>query len=158
MTSTAGPASVLDATGRTLVMGILNVTPDSFSDGGEWYDRDDAVRHGLDMVAQGADIVDVGGESTRPGARRVDPVVERRRVIPVVEALAADGVAVSVDTMNASTAEAAIAAGAVIVNDVSGGLADPEMDALIASSGVRFVVMHWRGHSDVMTSRATAPP
>lgn len=148
-------SAALDAQGRTLVMGILNVTPDSFSDGGEWYDRDDAVRHGLDMVAQGADIIDVGGESTRPGARRVDPAVERRRVIPVVQALAADGVAVSVDTMNASTAAAAIDAGAVLVNDVSGGLADPAMDALVAESRIRFVVMHWRGHSDVMTQHAT---
>lgn len=139
---------------RTLIMGILNVTPDSFSDGGQWFDRDAAIRHAEGMVARGADIVDVGGESTRPGAPRVAISEEQRRVLPVIRALVDRGVTVSVDTMNASTAEAAIAAGASIVNDVSGGRADPEMDAVITGSDARFVVMHWRGHSENMAENA----
>ncbi|MFE6856506.1 dihydropteroate synthase, partial [Streptomyces sp. NPDC057674] len=108
-------------------MGVVNVTPDSFSDGGRWFDPTAAVKHGLDLVAEGADLVDVGGESTRPGASRVDEDEELRRVVPVVRALAAEGVLVSVDTMRASVAARAIDAGAVLVNDVSGGLADPGM-------------------------------
>ncbi|MFZ4182275.1 dihydropteroate synthase, partial [Streptomyces pseudogriseolus] len=110
---------------RCAVMGVVNVTPDSFSDGGRWFDTTTAVKHGLDLVAQGADLVDVGGESTRPGATRVDEAEELRRVVPVVRGLVAEGVTVSVDTMRASVAEQALAAGAALVNDVSGGLADP---------------------------------
>ena len=138
----------------TAILGILNVTPDSFSDGGLWLDRDAAVRHAVDMVAQGADVIDVGGESTRPGAGRIAVSEEQRRVLPVVRDLVARGITVSVDTTNASTAAAAIEAGASIVNDVSGGLADPEMDDLIVASDARFVVMHWRGPSDEMAGAA----
>ncbi|MFB9250034.1 dihydropteroate synthase [Sphaerisporangium melleum] len=140
--------------GRCLVMGVVNVTPDSFSDGGRWFDPDAAVRHGLQLVEQGADIVDVGGESTRPGAARVPLDEELRRVEPVVRALAAQGVTVSVDTMRAEVAEAAVQAGAALVNDVSGGLADPVMPQVVAASGVPYVVMHWRGHSHQMDARA----
>lgn len=139
---------------RTLVMGILNVTPDSFSDGGRWDDTDAAIAHGLDLVDQGADLVDVGGESTRPGAARVDLTVELDRVLPVVRALAEAGVVVSVDTMRAAVAEAAIGAGASIVNDVSGGLADPRMLSVVADAGVDYVAMHWRAHSDTMAAAA----
>ncbi|WP_018654633.1 dihydropteroate synthase [Actinomadura flavalba] len=135
-------------------MGVVNVTPDSFSDGGSWFDPEKAVRHGLDLVAEGADIVDVGGESTRPGAPRVERDEELRRVVPVIEALAAEGVPVSVDTMRAEVAEAAVAAGARLVNDVSGGLADPAMPRVVAAARVPYVVMHWRGHSHDMQSRA----
>ncbi|MEU6097551.1 dihydropteroate synthase [Streptomyces sp. NPDC047079] len=133
---------------RCAVMGVVNVTPDSFSDGGRWFDTTAAVKHGLDLVAQGADLVDVGGESTRPGATRVDETEELRRVIPVVRGLASEGVTVSVDTMRASVAEQALAAGAALVNDVSGGLADPSMIPVVAASGAPFVVMHWRGFLD----------
>jgi dihydropteroate synthase len=129
----------------TVVFGILNVTPDSFSDGGRFTDVDAAVEHALALVADGADVVDVGGESTRPGAERVGEAEEHERVLPVIEALTARGVAVSVDTMRASTARLAIAAGATVVNDVSGGLADPDMHAVIASSTVDYVAMHWPG-------------
>ncbi|MEV0262947.1 dihydropteroate synthase [Streptomyces sp. NPDC050617] len=139
---------------RCAVMGVVNVTPDSFSDGGRWFDTDAAVKRGLDLAAQGADLVDVGGESTRPGATRVPEDEELRRVVPVVRGLAAEGVVVSVDTMRASVAEAAVAAGAVLVNDVSGGLADPAMVPVVATAGVPFVVMHWRGFSEDMNSRA----
>ncbi|KOT41935.1 dihydropteroate synthase [Streptomyces caelestis] len=130
---------------RCAVMGVVNVTPDSFSDGGRWFDTTTAVKHGLDLVAQGADLVDVGGESTRPGATRVDEAEELKRVIPVVRGLAAEGVTLSVDTMRASVAEQALAAGAALVNDVSGGLADPAMIPVVAAAGAPFVVMHWRG-------------
>ncbi|MFD8939479.1 dihydropteroate synthase [Streptomyces sp. NPDC059578] len=130
---------------RCAVMGVVNVTPDSFSDGGRWFDTTAAVKHGLDLVGQGADLVDVGGESTRPGARRVNEDEELRRVVPVVRQLAAEGVAVSVDTMRASVAERSLAAGALLVNDVSGGLADPAMVPVVAAAGAPFVVMHWRG-------------
>ncbi|UQI48609.1 dihydropteroate synthase [Streptomyces sp. HU2014] len=139
---------------RCAVMGVVNVTPDSFSDGGRWFDTEVAVKRGLDLVAQGADLVDVGGESTRPGAPRVDEREELRRVIPVVRGLAGEGVVVSVDTMRAAVAEAAVEAGAVLVNDVSGGLADPAMVPVVATAGVPFVVMHWRGFSADMNSRA----
>lgn len=135
-------------------MGVVNVTPDSFSDGGDYFDPETAVAHGLQLVADGADIVDVGGESTRPGAARVDPDEELRRVVPVVRELAAAGLTVSVDTMRAATAAAAVEAGAVIVNDVSAGLADTEMAPLVAATGVRYVAMHWRAHSDQMDARA----
>ncbi|AWT44663.1 MULTISPECIES: dihydropteroate synthase [Streptomyces] len=130
---------------RCAVMGVVNVTPDSFSDGGRWFDTTAAVKHGLDLVAEGADLVDVGGESTRPGATRVDEAEELRRVIPVVRGLASEGVVVSVDTMRASVAERSLAAGAALVNDVSGGLADARMVPAVADAGAPFVVMHWRG-------------
>jgi dihydropteroate synthase len=136
-------------------MGVVNVTPDSFSDGGLWYGADAAIAHGLELVEQGADIVDVGGESTRPGAQRIDEDEELRRVGPVITELAAAGVPVSVDTMRARVAEFALAAGARLVNDVSGGLADPGMPRLVAAAGACYVVMHWRGHSHDMYSRAS---
>jgi dihydropteroate synthase len=138
----------------TLIMGVVNVTPDSFSDGGRHADADAAVAHGLALHAQGADILDVGGESTRPGAERVEPRVEQDRVLPVVRALADAGVLVSIDTMNASTALAAVTAGARIVNDVSGGMADPEMLPTVASTDADVVLQHWRGHSADMYARA----
>ncbi|WP_426323386.1 dihydropteroate synthase [Microbacterium sp. E-13] len=138
----------------TLIMGIVNVTPDSFSDGGRYADAESAVAHGLRLRADGADILDVGGESTRPGAERVDPLVEQERVLPVVRAFADAGVAVSIDTMNASTALAAVAAGARIVNDVSGGLADPEMLAAVAGTEADIAIGHWRGHSTDMYAGA----
>lgn len=139
---------------RCAVMGVVNVTPDSFSDGGHWFDTTAAIKHGLELVAEGADLIDVGGESTRPGASRVDEAEELRRVIPVVRGLASEGVTLSVDTMRARVAEQAVAAGAALVNDVSGGLADPDMIPVVAAAGVPFVVMHWRGFSESMNSRA----
>lgn len=129
---------------RTLVMGVINVTSDSFSDGGLFLDVDAAVAHGHQLVADGADILDVGGESTRPGAFRVDPDVEAKRVAPVIEALAGTGIAISVDTMRASVAQTAIEAGATIVNDVSGGRADPDMARVVADAGLPWILMHWR--------------
>lgn len=135
-------------------MGILNVTPDSFSDGGEHLARGAAVEHGLRLMAEGADIIDVGGESTRPGAQRAGVEVELDRVVPVITALAAAGAVVSVDTMRAEVAAAAAAAGAVVVNDVSGGLADPAMLGTVAGLGTCYVAMHWRGHSTVMEQLA----
>ncbi|HYA50308.1 MAG TPA: dihydropteroate synthase [Streptosporangiaceae bacterium] len=135
-------------------MGVVNVTPDSFSDGGSWFGPDAAIARGLELAAQGADIVDVGGESTRPGAQRVSADEELRRVGPVIRALAAAGVPVSVDTMRAEVAQPALEAGARLVNDVSGGLADPQMPQLVAQAGVPYVVMHWRGHSHQMQDRA----
>lgn len=139
---------------RCAVMGVVNVTPDSFSDGGRWFDTTAAIKHGLELAAEGADLIDVGGESTRPGASRVDGAEELRRVIPVVRGLASEGITVSVDTMRAGVAEQSVAAGAVLVNDVSGGLADPDMIPVVAAAGVPFVVMHWRGFSESMNSRA----
>ncbi|WP_073774288.1 dihydropteroate synthase [Streptomyces sp. MJM1172] len=139
---------------RCGVMGVVNVTPDSFSDGGRWFDTTAAVKRGLDLVSEGADLIDVGGESTRPGAPRVDEEEELRRVVPVVRGLASEGVVVSVDTMRASVAAQAVAAGAALVNDVSGGLADPGMIPAVAAAEVPFVVMHWRGFSDNMNSLA----
>ena len=138
----------------TLIMGIVNVTPDSFSDGGRYADAEAAVAHGLLLRARGADILDVGGESTRPGAERVDPRVEQDRVLPVVRALAEAGAVVSIDTMNASTAVAAVEAGARIVNDVSGGLADPDLLAAVAPTDADVALGHWRGHSADMYARA----
>ena len=132
---------------RALVMGVLNVTPDSFSDGGRYLDRAAAVAHGLRLVAEGADLVDVGGESTRPGAARPSAAEEAERVVPVVEALCSKGAQVSVDTMRASVASAAVAAGAALVNDVSGGRADEEMLGTVARLGTPYVLMHWRAHS-----------
>ncbi|GAA2430692.1 dihydropteroate synthase [Streptomyces macrosporus] len=139
---------------RCAVMGVVNVTPDSFSDGGRWFDTEAAIKHGLDLVAEGADLIDVGGESTRPGATRVDEAEELRRVIPVVQGLAREGVVVSVDTMRASVAERSVAAGARLVNDVSGGRADARMIPVVAEIGAPFVVMHWRGQSIDMNDRA----
>lgn len=130
----------------TQVMGVVNVTPDSFSDGGRYFDHDDAIAHARRLVGEGAELIDVGGESTRPGADLVDPVEEQRRVIPVIEALVSDGIRVSVDTMHSSTAKAAAAVGASIINDVSGGLVDAAMPAVAAETGLDFVVMHWRGY------------
>jgi dihydropteroate synthase len=135
-------------------MGVVNVTPDSFSDGGSWFGADAAIARGLELAAQGADIVDVGGESTRPGAQRVGADEELRRVGPVISGLTLAGVPVSVDTMRAEVAQAALQMGARLVNDVSGGLADPEMPRLVAQAGVPYVVMHWRGHSHQMQDRA----
>lgn len=152
--ATRGRVEGLPEWDRCAVMGVVNVTPDSFSDGGRWFDTTAAVKRGLDLVAQGADLVDVGGESTRPGASRVDADEELRRVVPVVRGLASEGVAVSVDTMRAAVAEQAVAAGAVLVNDVSGGLADPRMIPAVADSGAPFVVMHWRGFSEDMNRLA----
>ncbi|MGW5121492.1 dihydropteroate synthase [Streptomyces noursei] len=154
MSTLRGRVAGLPDWDRCAVMGVVNVTPDSFSDGGEWFDTELAVKHGLDLVAQGADMVDVGGESTRPGAARVDEAEELRRVVPVVRELAAAGVVVSVDTMRAAVAERAVEAGARLVNDVSGGLADPAMVPTVAAHHVPFVVMHWRGQSIDMNNRA----
>jgi dihydropteroate synthase len=148
------PLHGLPALDRCRVMGVVNVTPDSFSDGGAFADADSAVEHGLAMLAAGADIVDVGGESTRPGADRVSAAEEWRRVGPVVAALAEAGAVVSIDTMRASTAAAALEAGARIVNDVSGGRADPKLPAVVADAGVPYVVMHWRAHSATMQQHA----
>ena len=139
---------------RPKLLGILNVTPDSFSDGGRWVDAGAAIARARELVALGADIVDVGGESTRPGAQRVSAAEELERVLPVVETLVALGIKVSVDTMRASTAAAALAAGAGYINDVSGGLADPDMAATVANSPATFIAMHWRGHSADMDALA----
>lgn len=135
-------------------MGILNVTPDSFADGGRHFTFEHAVQRGLEMIEEGVDIIDIGGESTRPGAERVSAEEEQRRVIPVVKALAGEGVDISVDTMRAETARLAVEAGAVIVNDVSGGAADPEMFSTVADLGCKFTLMHWRGHSKDMNALA----
>ena len=140
---------------RPWVMGILNVTPDSFSDGGRWHSADTAIAHGGELAAAGADIVDVGGESTRPGADRVPAAEEIDRVVPVIQSLSGAGVLCSVDTTRASVARAAVDAGAGIVNDVSGGLADPDMVRVVAETGVPWFLMHWRGHSKVMTGLAS---
>ncbi|GEK22527.1 dihydropteroate synthase [Cellulomonas xylanilytica] len=135
---------------RTLVMGVVNVTPDSFSDGGRWFTPGAAVAHGLELVAHGADLLDVGGESTRPGARRVAVDDELARVLPVIEQLVAHGATVSIDTTRAVVARAAVERGASIINDVSGGLADDAMYGVVAQTGAVYVAMHWRGHADVM--------
>ena len=137
-----------------IVMGILNVTPDSFADGGRHNDFEAAVKRGLEMIAEGVDIIDIGGESTKPGAERVPETEELARVIPVIEALAKHGATMSIDTMRASTAKAAIEAGAQLINDVSGGLADELMLVTAAQLNVPYVAMHWRGHSKDMNSRA----
>lgn len=136
-------------------MGVVNVTPDSFSDGGEWFEPRAAIEHGHQLLAEGADLLDVGGESTRPGAERPAPAEELRRVIPVIEELAGAGAVLSIDTMRADVAARALDAGAVAVNDVSGGLADPDMLPLVADRGVPYVCMHWRGHATDMQQRAT---
>ncbi|HEX6888691.1 MAG TPA: dihydropteroate synthase [Candidatus Nanopelagicales bacterium] len=139
---------------RTLVMAVLNVTPDSFSDGGRYFAPGAAIERGMAQVAAGADLIDVGGESTRPGAARIPVDEELRRILPVIAALTRDGVVVSVDTMRAEVAAAAVEAGAALVNDVSGGLADPQMAGFIAGCDVPYVVMHWRGHSAAMDDLA----
>jgi len=138
----------------TGIWGIVNVTPDSFSDGGRFAEPERAIAHGISLYEAGATVLDVGGESTRPGAERVEVAVEQQRVIPVVQELAARGIAVSIDTLNAATAAAAVQAGARIVNDVSGGLADPDMLGVVAESGADFAIGHWRGPSDDMYARA----
>lgn len=148
------PGGALPELGRCAVMGILNVTPDSFSDGGRYVDRSHAVAHGVAMRDAGADLVDVGGESTRPGAQRIDAATERDRVLPVVRELVAAGVRVSVDTTRSAVADACVEAGAAMVNDVSGGLADPRMAAVVAESRTPWVIMHWRGHSAGMQQLA----
>ncbi|NUT33437.1 MAG: dihydropteroate synthase [Hamadaea sp.] len=135
-------------------MGVLNVTPDSFSDGGRYESFDAAVDHGTSLVRDGAQIIDVGGESTRPGAARVDAETEIDRVVPVIRALSAQNVPTSVDTTRAAVAAAAIEAGAAVVNDVSGGLADPAMTKVVADAGCPYVIMHWRGHSARMQQLA----
>jgi dihydropteroate synthase len=140
--------------GRPRLMGVVNVTPDSFSDGGRWATTEAAIAHGRTLRADGADILDIGGESTRPGATRPLLAEELERVVPVIEALAGDGAVVSVDTMRAEVADAACRAGARVVNDVSGGLADPGILAVAASYGVTYVAMHWRAHSDRMQQLA----
>jgi dihydropteroate synthase len=152
----ASPATGLaTGPGRPVLMGVVNVTPDSFSDGGRWATTDAAIGHGLELLADGADILDVGGESTRPGATR--PLVEEEmsRVVPVITALTDAGAVVSVDTMRAEVAAAALRAGAGIVNDVSGGLADPAMYATVAACDASYVAMHWRAHSATMQQHAT---
>jgi dihydropteroate synthase len=139
---------------RPLIFGILNVTPDSFSDGGLYADVPAAIAHAHAMVAAGADVIDVGGESTRPGAARIDADEEQKRVLPVVRALCGEGIVVSIDTMRAATATAAVSLGATYVNDVSGGLADPGMVTAVTHSPATFIAMHWRGDSDVMSELA----
>ena len=154
----AGPPSHvagLPELDRALVMGVLNVTPDSFSDGGCWFDTGRAVEHGRRLVAQGADLVDVGGESTRPGASRPTAQEEQDRILPVITALAAEGVTISVDTMRAEVARAAVDAGAVLVNDVSGGRADPAMFETVADLEAPYVLMHWRAHSVTMQQQTS---
>ncbi len=140
---------------RPYIMGILNITPDSFSDGGLYRNFDDAVAHAMQLMAGGANIIDVGGESTRPGAGRLPIDKEQSRVLPIVKELVALDIPVSIDTMNASTAAAAVDAGAVLINDVSGGLADRGMPRIVAETGVDYVAMHWRGHSANMDGLAT---
>ncbi|WP_236796345.1 dihydropteroate synthase [Amycolatopsis sp. GM8] len=146
--------AALPSPGRCVVMGVLNVTPDSFSDGGRYLDAGAALAHAHEMWARGADIIDVGGESTRPGAARVDAQTEIDRVLPVIRVLAQDGLRLSVDTTRAAVAEAALDAGARIINDVSGGLADPNMAKVAAATEAPWILMHWRGHSKDMNSLA----
>ena len=137
-----------------LVMGILNVTPDSFADGGVNFEVEHAINRGLEMIEDGVDIIDIGGESTRPGADRVPEEEEQARVLPVIKGLSKEGVPLSIDTMRASTAKLAVEAGATIVNDVSGGSADPDMVSTVAALGCKYTIMHWRGHSKDMNSKA----
>ena len=137
---------------RTLVMGVLNVTPDSFSDGGRFNDPTIATNHALQMIQDGADIIDIGGESTRPGSERISVQEELDRVLPVISALADSGVAISIDTMRAEVARAAVAAGACMVNDVSGGKSDPEMLGFVATLNTPYILMHWRGPSNIMNT------
>ena len=154
MASTVLAVTDLLRADHPVVMGVLNVTPDSFSDGGRYTDLEAAVAHAVDMRREGADVVDVGGESTRPGADRVDAETELRRVLPVIRDLAAAGVPMSIDTTRATVAAAALEAGVVMVNDVSGGLADPDMARVVADAGCPWVLMHWRGHARQMGALA----
>lgn len=146
----SGLPNQLAETSRTLVMGVLNVTPDSFSDGGKFSESEIAISHALQMMADGADVIDIGGESTRPGAERISTQTELERVIPVITELTKQNIPVSIDTMRAEVASAAVSAGACIVNDVSGGKADPEMFKFLATNEVPYIMMHWRGHSTEM--------
>ena len=140
---------------RTLVMGILNITPDSFADGGRYLSKEDAITQGRRLIAEGADIIDVGGESTKPGVDRVSEADELERVIPAVTELVKDGAVISVDTMRSEVAKQAIAAGARYINDVSGGLADEKMASVIAQNPkIQYIAMHWRGHSKEMQKKA----
>lgn len=148
------PSGLPERDDRLIVMGVLNVTPDSFSDGGRYTDLEGAVGHALQMSRQGADLIDVGGESTRPGAGRVPADEEARRVLPVIRRLAEEQVVVSVDTYRAAVAEQAIDAGARVVNDVSGGLGDADMARVVRDAGCPWVLMHWRGHSSDMATLA----
>jgi dihydropteroate synthase len=150
----AGLSKVLANKNRCLVVGVLNVTPDSFSDGGLFTDTTTAINHAKQLIAQGADLIDVGGESTKPGASRIKNIEEQKRVIPVIEELTNLGIITSIDTMRSQTAELAVKAGAQIVNDVSGGLADDNMHKTVAGLDVPYVLMHWRGHSTVMDELA----
>ena len=154
MNKPAGLPDQLAKRNRTAIMGVLNVTPDSFSDGGLYDTTSKAIAHGLELMGQGADIIDVGGESTRPGAHRVSGDEELSRVIPVIEGLVAQGTPVSIDTMRAHVAQTAVHSGAVLVNDVSGGLADTEMLKVVATLNVPYVMMHWRAHSTEMNSKS----
>lgn len=140
---------------RPGIWGVVNITPDSFSDGGEFFDSRSAVTHAVQMMSEGASVIDVGGESTRPGATRVAALEEQSRILPVITQLATEGIVVSVDTMRADTARKAVEAGAAIINDVSGGMADPKMFGVMAEVGCDVVLMHWRGHSLDMDSRAS---
>lgn len=154
MSEILGLSPAVGSLDRCVVMGVVNVTPDSFSDGGLWLEPEAAVAHGLSLLAEGADLLDVGGESTRPGAGRVPMEEELRRVLPVVTGLAQAGAVVSIDTTRAEVADAALGCGAALVNDVSGGLADPSMADLVAEARVPFIAMHWRGGSDRMEELA----
>jgi dihydropteroate synthase len=142
----------LSSLDRTLVMGVMNVTPDSFSDGGRFIDAKVAIAHGRKMTEDGADIIDIGGESTRPGSERISEQEEIDRVLPVIEALISDGIVVSIDTMRASVAQTAVTAGARIINDVSGGKVDPAMLPYVATLDIPFILMHWRGPSNIMNT------
>jgi dihydropteroate synthase len=151
----AGLSPTLAKLNRCLVVGVLNVTPDSFSDGGLFSDTNAAVKYAQDLIQNGADLIDVGGESTRPGASRITTIEEQKRVIPVIKELTSLGIITSIDTMNSETALVAVNAGAQMVNDVSGGLADENMHKCVADLNVPYVLMHWRGHSTVMDNLAT---
>ncbi len=151
----AGLSPTLAKLNRCLVVGVLNVTPDSFSDGGLFGDTNAAVKYAQDLIQNGADLIDVGGESTRPGASRITTLEEQKRVIPVIKELTSLGIITSIDTMNSETALVAVNAGAQMVNDVSGGLADEKMHKCVADLNVPYVLMHWRGHSTVMDNLAT---
>jgi dihydropteroate synthase len=154
VTTSPKPIGLPQPNGRPVIVGVVNVTPDSFSDGGQWFEPEAAIAHGRALLADGADIVDVGGESTRPGAERPPVAEELRRVLPVVEALAADGAIVSIDTTRARVAAEALSCGAALVNDVSGGLADPDLVSVAVDASCPYLAMHWRGHSTDMQSRA----
>lgn len=155
VTVPAGLPDHLATANRTLVMGVLNITPDSFSDGGKWFDSATAIAHGTELIQSGADIIDVGGESTRPGSMRIPVAEELARVLPAIAELAGSGAVISIDTTRAEVAAQAVAAGAPIINDVSGGLADPEMVEVAAQTKAIFVISHWRGHSARMYENAS---